>query len=138
MSDLYMKAVLAGLFFGIWPLLMNKSRLGGNISSVAFCVGVFIVVSPFAIRSFNQSALSNIDWKMVVAAVICGGIGLLSFNGMLAKAILKNVSSLFVVALVVQIAVPALYQVYLTRGISPTKGLGFAAAAISAFLLLRN
>lgn len=136
MNELQVRAILAGLFFGIWPLIMNRSRLNGNVSSAVFAFGAFLMVAPFALRSIDKSLVISADWKMAAFAAICGGLGLLAFNGMLAKATSEKVSALFVLMIVVQIAIPAVYQVVITRSITPMKLLGFVAAAVSAFLFI--
>lgn len=136
MNELYLKAVLAGVFFGVWPLLMNRSGLTGNISAAAFALGALIVVSPFAIHEFRGAAI-NVVWTMLVGACIFGGLGLLAFNGMLSKATPQAVGSLFVLVLVVQIAIPALYQIVSDGGLTISKCVGFAAAILAAYLLAR-
>ena len=42
---------------------------------------------------------------------------------------------MFVLAIVVQVAVPALYQIFIIEQITATKGVGFLLAAIGAALL---
>lgn len=135
MSELHLRAVLAGVFFGIWPLLMNRSGLTGNVSSAVFALGALIVVSPFALYEFSGATISVV-WTMVVGACIFGGLGLLAFNGMLSKATPETVGSLFVVMIVVQVATPALYQVINGGGLTVSKAIGFAAAILAAFLLV--
>jgi hypothetical protein len=136
MDGLQIKALLAGLFFGLWPLLMNKSGLNGNVSAMAFAGLVLLFVSPFALSNIGD--LSNTKWLMVVGAGLFGALGVMSFNGMLAKATPQAVSTLFVLMIVVQTAVPAVYQVIMNGGLSLTKGLGFALAAIAAVLLVKS
>ncbi len=110
MSDLQVKAIMAGLFFGFWPLFMNKSGLKGNISSAAFCMIALMTIVPFAVGDIG--ALQNTRWLMLVVAGIFGGIGLLFFNGMLSKAMPEKVGSLFIIMLVAQMIPPAIYQIY--------------------------
>lgn len=136
MNELQLKALFAGLFFGLWPLLMNKSGLSGNVSAMAFSGLVLIFVSPFAIGELGH--VSNIKWMMVIFAGLFGAIGVLCFNGMLAKATTQSVGTLFVLMIVVQTAVPAIYQGFINGGISLTKGIGFALAAIAAVLLTKG
>ena len=136
MDNLQIKALLAGLFFGLWPLFMNKSGLNGNVSAMAFSGLVLVFVSPFALSNIGD--LSNIKWLMVVGAGLFGALGVMSFNGMLAKATPQAVSTLFVLMIVVQTAIPAVYQVIMNGGLSLTKGLGFALAAIAAVLLVKS
>lgn len=137
MDSLQVKAILAGIFFGAWPLLMNRSGLSGNVSSVMFCLLVLIGVTPFAIYS-NGFTIPTANWTLVILAGFFGAIGLLSFNGMLASASPQNVGTLFVLMIVVQTAVPALYQTIMSGGFPPIdKACGYAAAAVAAYLLLR-
>lgn len=134
MTELHIRAILAGVFFGIWPLLMNRSGLTGNISSAVFALGVLIVVLPFALYEFSNVTIS-VSWTMVISACVFGGFGMLAFNGMLSRATPKTVGSLFVLMLVVQIAIPALYQIVSGGGLTISKSIGFAAAILAAFLL---
>lgn len=134
MNELQIKAILAGVCFGVWPLLMNRSGLSGNVSSAVFALGALIVVSPFALCELN-SISANVIWTMAVGACVFGGIGLLLFNGMLSKATPEKVSSLFLLMIMVQIATPALYQIVQDGGLTTSKGVGFAAAILAAFLL---
>ena len=85
MNELHVRAILAGVLFSFWPLLMNRSGLTGNVSSAVFTLGAFIVVSPFALYEF-RSTTPSIVWAMAIGACVFGGLGLLVFNGMLSKA----------------------------------------------------
>ena len=136
MNELQIKALLAGLFFGVWPLLMNKSGLNGNVSSMAFSGLVFLLVVPFALRDHGD--LSNVRWILVILAGAVGAAGIMSFNGMLSKATPQTVGSLFVLMIVVQTAVPAAYQVIMNGGLSVTKSLGFVLAAVAGVLLTKG
>jgi len=135
MTELYVKALLAGVFFGIWPLLMNRSGLSGNLSSLIFTVVVLCGVTPFAIGKVSN--ISNANWYMAIGAGLAGAAGILLFNGMLAKATPQNVATLFIVMMLAQIAVPALYQMFLAGGLSLARGVGMVLAGISAVLLLK-
>ena len=85
MNELQAKAVLAGVFFGIWPLLINRSGLNGNIGSACFSAAALIGVLPFALYS-SGFTIPTANWTMVALAGFFGALGLLSFNGMLAGA----------------------------------------------------
>jgi len=135
--DSQSKALIAGVFFGVWPLLMQRSGLGGNVSSLAFAVLVALCVSPFALSNIGD--LSSVKWAFVVGAGIAGAVGILSFNGMLAKATPTNVSTLFVLMIVTQTAIPAVYGVIMNGGkVSLTRLVGFALAFASAILLTKG
>ena len=136
MNDLQLKAVLAGVFFGIWPLFMNRSGLNGNVSSACFSAGALFGVLPFALHS-NGFAIPTANWTMVALACFFGALGLLSFNRILAGASLQNVGTLFVLMIVVQVAVAASYQAFMSGHLSLDKVGGYVATAVAAYLLLR-
>ncbi|KKS38964.1 MAG: hypothetical protein UV01_C0001G0040 [Parcubacteria group bacterium GW2011_GWA2_42_14] len=136
MNDLRVMAALAGIFFGLWPLFMNRSGLTGNVSSAAFCVAAFIGVLPFAIKS-GVASLATANWLMVAFAGLFGALGLLSFNGMLAGSSIQNVGNMFVLMTVVQIVVASVYQAMMNGHVSIDKIGGYVAAAMAAYLLLR-
>ncbi len=133
MDSLYIRAILSGIFFGAWPLLMNRSGLNGNVSAFVLTSIVLICVFPFAFGSMGTIFSAN--WVMVIGAGILGAAGGILFNGMIVKAVPENLGSLFVLMLIVQIAVPAIYQVAV-GGITAAKGIGFILAAVAALLLL--
>lgn len=136
MNDLQMKAALAGVFFGIWPLLMQRSGLPGNISSAAFSIGVSIFVLPSALREMQASDAITPIWLMIVGACFVGALGIMSFNGMLAKATPQTVGSLFVLMIVVQTATPALYDIVMNGGVTFRKIAGFVLTGVAAWLLI--
>lgn len=136
MHSLYVKAILAGLFFGLWPLFMNRSGLPGMLSSIAFSGLVFLFVLPFALKEVGLQM--QINWLMLLIAGVCGAIGVTFFNGMLAKAPKENVATFFVVMIIVQTAVPAIYHIFINGGISITKIVGFILAAIAATLIIKG
>jgi hypothetical protein len=134
-----LRSVLAGVMFGIWPLLMNRSGLSGNVSSMVFAAIILLGASPFAVREFalDPQGPAHAIWSMAIASGIAGTIGLLLFNGVVAKTTPQSIGALFVVMLIAQIAVPAVYSAVMNGGVSTSKAVGFALAAISAFLLNR-
>lgn len=135
MNELQIRAVLAGVLFGIWPLLMNRSGLNGNVSSAVFSLACLAGTLPFALWSMGNS-LATANWPIIAVAGVLGALGLLFFNGMLAKATSEKVGTLIVLAIVAQISIPALYQVVTNGGLTVSRGIGFAAAVLAAFLLL--
>jgi len=133
MDTLQVKAIIAGVCFGIWPILMNRGGLNGNVGSLVFAGIAMIFVLPFALSSL--ASVSNVKWLTVIIAGTIGGIGLLFFNGMLSKATAKTVSPLFVTMIVVQVAVPVIYHLIMGNSITLTKGAGFILAIIAGVLL---
>jgi len=135
MTELYIKMGIAGILFGAWPLIMNRSGLESGVTTVILSTTTLVLVAPFALRSDFSSAAQH-PWLIALAAGIVGGLGLLAFNSALAKASTERVGSLFVLMTIVQISVAALYHAWVNGGVSIKQGVGFAAAACAAFLLL--
>jgi len=128
-----LRALIAGLCFGIWPLMMNKGGLNGNLASFVFATIAMLCIAPFAYSSLGE--LGNARWVVVISAGILGAIGLLFFTSMLTKSSPTNVSSLFVTMVVIQTAIPIIYQLVVTGGMTVTKGVGFGFAVLAAILL---
>ena len=139
MDNLIVKAVVAGLFFGAWPLLMNRSGMSGNVASLVFSAVVLLCVIPFALRPIMSGSvdLAQASWAMAILAGVAAAVGMMVFNGMLAKATPQSVGTLFVLMILVQTTVPVVYDTVMNGGISLTKAAGFVLAAAAAFLLAR-
>ncbi len=136
MGDLYFKTVFAGICFAFWPLCMNRSHLNGYVSSACFSLATLIGVLPFALSS-NGLTIPSADWKMVGLAGIFGALGLMSFNGMLARVSPQNLGTFFVIMNLVQFAVVATAQAITTGSLPPQRLAGYAFAAIATYLLVR-
>ena len=114
LAEVYIRALLAGVFFGIWPLFMNRSGLPGNASAMVFALGSGLLVAWFGIFELRATTVS-IAWTMVLAACVTGAAGLVNFNTMLYKSTPQEVGSLFVTMIMVQIAVPLIYQIVIKK-----------------------
>jgi hypothetical protein len=135
MNELVVRSLLAGLFWGYWPLAMNRSGLTGNFSSLIFAGGVLILVFPFALWSGPGTMVAAVGWRWAATAALAGGIGLLMFNGMLAKAPTTDVGRYFLVMLLVQLMVPAVTQIVVSRSLPVGRGVGLVAAFVAVVLL---
>ena len=85
LHNLSIRAILTGIFFGIWPLLMNRSGLSGNVSSFVLVVIMLGCILPFSVG--NLGSIFNPDVKLLFAmgASVCGGAGILLLNSILAN-----------------------------------------------------
>ena len=135
MTELDYRAVAAGLFFGFWPLLMQRSMLPGNVSAWVFGAVSLAVVTPFAFKEIGSVPFHEVRWIFGILAGVSGGIGILAFNGGLPKTTSATVSDYFVVMMVVQISVPAIYNILVTGRVTPSKLIGYAFAGIAAYIL---
>ncbi len=134
MNELVFKMVVAGVLFGAWPILMSKSGLNGPTSAAVFSIIALSFILPVAFQ--HGITLTGANWWYALAAGCCGGIGLLVFNSGLAKATPATVGQLFVVMIVVQTAIPAIYSVVMNGQLTLKTGAGFIAAVIAAILLV--
>jgi hypothetical protein len=134
MTDIQGKAMLAGLFFGIWPLFMSRSGLAGNFSSTIFSLVVLLVILPLGIHDLQFAKLAEARWAFVVLAGVASACGVIFFNAGLLKSSPETVGTFFVLMITVQITVAALYQAILV-GVSPSKLIGFALAGGAAYFL---
>jgi drug/metabolite transporter (DMT)-like permease len=132
--DLQVRALLAGLFFGLWPLFMNRSGLKGNISSTIFIAVVLVVLLPFSWNT-DFSSLRQANWVMLVSAAVLSAIGLLFYNSMLTQASKENVGALFLMMIMVQLSVPAINVMVTSQKFSASKTGGIIAAIIAVLLL---
>lgn len=136
MSNLYVKAILVGMFFGIWPLVMNRSGLSGNASSLVLAVVMLGCVLPLSVGDIGSFSNPEVKFGFAVVASLLGVVGILFFNSILASTTPQNVSLFLVLVFIVQIVVPSVYHVVMTGGITVAKGIGFALAVVSAILLI--
>ncbi len=134
MNGMYMKAIVAGVFFGIWPLLMNRSGLSGNMSATVFTIFALITVFPLAMYEGFGSLRTAIPFFYITAG-ITAGVGLIAFNSMLSGATPKQLGSLFLVSMMAQIAVPAIYHMFL-NGVEMKKVIGIMLAVCASVLLV--
>lgn len=132
MNSIHLKMVLAGIFFSLWPMCMNRSGLQSTEASTIFVIITFLIIVPF----FRLSQVpSDVVWMWVIAAGITGAFGLLVFNSGLAAIEPKDFAPMFVIMIMVQILTPAFIHM-LINGL-PTKEhcIGFVAAGIAVYYL---
>lgn len=129
-------AAISGILFGIWPLLMQRSGIVNVYVSTAIMeVFVLSTLLPFGIANFNSLEFAKMNWSYIIVASISAAFGVLVFNGGLAKSTSANVSTFFVLMMVVQVVVPALYYLYMNGGITASKLFGFGFAVLAAYFL---
>lgn len=136
MDSLLVRSLLAGIFFGLWPIMMNRSKFTGNASAAMFAGVIFAVVILPAFFTTSRGMLLSANWKLGVLAGLFGAAGLMAFNSMLAKSTPERLGTLFLVNLVTQITTAAVFQVVATRTLTLSKGLGFASAILTVWLLV--
>jgi drug/metabolite transporter (DMT)-like permease len=133
-SELILKMMVAGVLFGAWPLLMNRSGLSGATATAVLGIIMFLLALPVALQAGIPPAGRN--WWLAIAAGFCIGLAFLAFNSGLAKATPEIVGQLVIFMVVVQMVVPAAHQAAVNGHLTVKSALGFVAAAIAAILLV--
>jgi hypothetical protein len=100
MDVLYLKAIVSGICFGLWPLFMNKSGLNSAEASAALSLFLLAVVSPFLL----VNGIPQFSAVKAVPACVFDALGLLALNSLLASASSVQAGSAFVIVTVVQVA----------------------------------
>ncbi len=125
---------------------MRATGLKGNMSVIAFSVAVLLIVLPFAYKEAGGIAnisFANVKWTLVIAAGVFGAIGIMNFNGMLAKSTTESAPALLVLSVTAQIVVPASYKIItdlIEKGSMPpmVRIAGFVSAILTAYLLTKK
>ena len=136
MNDLQIKAVIVGLSFAIWPLVMNKSGLNGYVAAAFYTLVGLLVMIPFAVSNLSGPT-TQAGWVFAVVAALIGAAGVITMNNMLSKATPQNIGSLLITLFIVQLAVPAIYQIIKGGQMNVSRGIGLVAAFAAAVLLNR-
>lgn len=136
MNELQIRSIVAGVMFGMWPLFMNLSGLKGSVSAACYGTMALVCILPIAYYE-NGWQIPPANWRFVLIAGLVGAVGLLCFNGMLAQASRNEVGKLFVLMIVVQTTVPAIYHTISNGQLRIDTLIGYLAAALAAFLLTR-
>lgn len=135
MSDTVWKVLVSGVLFGAWPILMNRSGLSGNSSACVFMGLCALIVVPITLAA--GITFKNANLWYAVAAALAGSFGVIAFNDALAEATPQSVGTLFIVMIIVQTAIPAIYHVVMNGEITLRTAAGFGTAMITAVLLTK-
>lgn len=127
------KAILAGFFFGLYPLMLKHSKLSGNMTSLLFTFAVFAVIVPFAWKELGT--IHNTFWPAIIGAGVASGFGMLCMTSMLAQTPQERIGMLILSMIVTQSVVTVIFQIVIDKGVTLTKIIGFACAGIAIILL---
>lgn len=124
-------SIVAGIFWGVWPFVLNKSGLPPSVGVMLFGLGSLSMTTMLTFRSW--SVITTPNWSFAILAGAIGAVGTVIFVGWMPTDP-EVIARYFVLNLVIQTSVPAVYNVYVS-GASPAKVAGFILAGVAAFLL---
>lgn len=126
--------IISGILFGAWPLLMNRSGLHWVNASIVLLLVALALITPFF---WISSTTREVSWGFAIAAGCASALGIFLFNSGFSQLQPENTAPYFMLMLMVQVAVPALYHVYMNGVVSLREGVGFCTAIITALLLVK-
>ncbi len=137
MIDLLTYSAISGVLFGLWPLFMQRSGIKNvDVSTVVMEMIVLAVLLPFGLRNVSTFDWTQMSWVYTILASVSAAFGVLIFNTGLSKSSDVTLSTYFVVMIVIQTSVPAVYEVF-KNGMSVSKFIGFMLAGLAAYFLLK-
>lgn len=129
-------SILAGLMFGLWPLIMKKSGLTPMANAFTLTIVSLAVYLPF-IRpmDYQTTRFLTVGFGLAVVAGILNGLGTIAFQKMVTNkevAIATGVMLVILTQVVVTAVGGRLFYADLFTG---KKVGGVAAAAVAVYLL---
>jgi drug/metabolite transporter (DMT)-like permease len=126
-------SVIAGIAFGLWPMLMRKGNVGGLMQSLI--LSSFTVITVVVLNILYPPQALNVKPLFAIAGGIVATIGVVFYTTALSKAneLKINLSTIVLLQIIMQVMVPVLFQVILDGvGISKEKlaGIFFGVLAI--------
>lgn len=135
----YVEVVLAGIAAGAWPLVMQRSGLIGAPVSLVYSAISFVAALGLLFWVGNvRTSFSgvSIHWWWAIAAGVMAALALLFLSDVVGKTTPTQLSTLYIVLLMVQISIPAIFYIVASRGIGLKQGIGIALAFVAALLLM--
>ncbi|MDO8573086.1 MAG: hypothetical protein Q7S11_05035 [bacterium] len=134
----YVEVIIAGIAAGAWPLVMQRSGLIG--APVAIVYSAVSLIAAFGLlwwvggfKEFTQG--TSVNWWWAIGAGVLAALALLFLSDVVGKTSPLHLSTLYVLLLIVQISIPAIFYVVINHGVSLKQGIGFILAIVAAFLL---
>ncbi len=133
MHKIFLLMILSGFLFGGWPPVAGLSRMNGWTQTLVFEIFACLVVIPICL--FQGVTIRGTSWPFGALAGIMGGVGVLLFVGILARSKPEDLARLFIINLLAQIAVPAVYNCFV-GGLTAKTIMGFILAVAAVFCLV--
>ena len=135
----YIEVIIAGIAAGAWPLVMQRSGLIGApvavvYSAISLIAAIAFLVSTGGFHGAGQSA--SVNWWWAIGAGCLAALALLFLSDVVGKTSPVRLSTLYVVLLIVQISIPAIFYVVVNHGLTAKHALGFITAIVAVVLLM--
>ena len=127
--------MLAGLCFGIWPLLMKSSGLNPSMASLVLTTVSLLVYLTFLRTGFDQVALGRIVVLFAVVAGVLNGIGTLAFQKAVGGRELDLTTAVLIVIMLQLVITVVGGLLFYGDPLTGKRFLGFCTAVITAYLL---
>ncbi len=139
MGNIWFLAVLAALFFGLWPYALNASRAKSFLAATSFCVIQALLLLALMLAQGKEVPWRSIEWKWILVAGLMSGSGLLIFTRMCEVTTDQNRASWIAITTIGQVVVSMGYFILTTKGeFSITRLIGFVLAGISIILMYKK
>ena len=132
--ELNLKLIVAGVVFGLWPLVLNRTGVGGNTATAILTAIICLMALPFALRSGIPS--QGVAWGLLIVCGLLWGFGTLLYNDVLVRAPKEVLGTSIILMLVMQAVAPVLYHVTVNAGVTLKQAIGIGAAFVAVVMLL--
>lgn len=127
-------SIVAGVCFALWPGILNRCGLYGNLPSFAWAAVAAMCILPFC-RNINT--LGSANWLFITIAGAIGAVGIMCINGAFAKAGPANGSTIIMLMVVAQMITPFVGQI-VSGDISMTKLVGIIGLIVCSIVVMKN
>ena len=129
-------ALLSGLLFGTWPLVMKKAGLTPMAAATTLTVMTLAVCAPFLNRAdYRTTSVFTLGFGLAVVAGLMNGAGTIAFQKVIVAKNLEITTGILIVILT-QVAITAVGgRVVYGDPLTIKKAFGLVAAVVATYLL---
>ena len=135
MSDPRVLAALAGICFGFWPMLQNRSGVDGSWAT-AVMAGIAIVAMIPSMATQGLPSTTTGGWTLLSTAGFIQAIGIFAMASLAIKVPGAELPKFLMIAYVIQACVPPAIQLS-AGGMTPWRAAGFVSGAFTIYALTR-
>ena len=128
--------VIAGLCFGIWPLIMKSSGLNAIMAAFVLTAVSLLVYLPFLKGSFDQTTFFKTGIILAVVSGLLNGIGTIAFQKMVGAKDM-DITQVVLMVIIIQIVITAIGgRLFYEDLFTIKKAIGIPVAGLAAYLLV--